>query len=574
MDADLRAMQRAMTAYKIRRNFVSPSNRLLPELFARVFAFLAEEEPAGDKENTMGILGWILVTHVCRRWRQIAIDHASLWQRIPLVMGVRWTEEFLARSRTAPLVFLGVQAQITLPLIHLMGEHLFRTKGLHITVYSGTVSEALALVLSGSADMMEVLEISTVNAHHPPRPPTLLPKSLLDHSAPRLRSLSLRHNMRYIFSARSHILSNLVSLDIRMQSIPNADRSSLDELLGALEHMPVLESLTIVDCLQSPPIMMSADRVVKLGALTSLRLQDNTVNCCLVLRNLEAATGAALSLSVERATSAEQLQNLFQVTARYLRVGPKALDLPILKLALLSEEFLTEMPTFLEEEAFDYYVVMQAWRHIDRSEPQPLWDLTDADISLSIQLRDEAEGYNLVPDLCREMVASRLEEFMLLVSDDEHEMNNLWSTSTWRDVMSPATGLQDILVHAAPGKSLISALNPRSSLGTLDSQANSSIPAHVFLPRLERLSLYRVEWMHGISQLSVAEPDPRESLSARKLAGYPLKEWIGCESIMPDEWVDRIEDTVLTVHWDDAVAEEMTDRWVCQNMCTTLYSEC
>ncbi|TFY59338.1 hypothetical protein EVG20_g7828 [Dentipellis fragilis] len=44
-------------------------------------------------------LGWIVITHVCHRWRQVAINSASLWSYLSLALGVRWAEEMLRRAK-------------------------------------------------------------------------------------------------------------------------------------------------------------------------------------------------------------------------------------------------------------------------------------------------------------------------------------------------------------------------------------------------------------------------------------------------------------------------------------------
>ena len=52
---------------------------LLPELLSRIFCFHALEELPQFKVGTRSSkLGWIGVTHVCRHWRQVALNDSSL----------------------------------------------------------------------------------------------------------------------------------------------------------------------------------------------------------------------------------------------------------------------------------------------------------------------------------------------------------------------------------------------------------------------------------------------------------------------------------------------------------------
>ena len=62
-----------------RRNALVPISLLPPEILARVFHLIVLEEPPISGGRS---LGWIRVTHVCRHWRQVALDDSSLWARI------------------------------------------------------------------------------------------------------------------------------------------------------------------------------------------------------------------------------------------------------------------------------------------------------------------------------------------------------------------------------------------------------------------------------------------------------------------------------------------------------------
>ncbi|KAI0268901.1 hypothetical protein BC834DRAFT_802812, partial [Gloeopeniophorella convolvens] len=50
-----------------------------------------------------GDIGWIKFTHVCRKWRQVALAYSSVWGDISLSLGPKWTEEMISRSRGIPL---------------------------------------------------------------------------------------------------------------------------------------------------------------------------------------------------------------------------------------------------------------------------------------------------------------------------------------------------------------------------------------------------------------------------------------------------------------------------------------
>ncbi|VDC03015.1 unnamed protein product [Peniophora sp. CBMAI 1063] len=89
--------------------------RMLPdETLSHVFAWAQVIDPhASAMDHTLGRrapkfrfkLGWIHVSFVDRRWRCVAIDEATLWTEIDGRLGLRWTTEFLNRSKDTLLSF-------------------------------------------------------------------------------------------------------------------------------------------------------------------------------------------------------------------------------------------------------------------------------------------------------------------------------------------------------------------------------------------------------------------------------------------------------------------------------------
>ncbi|KAI0058531.1 hypothetical protein BV25DRAFT_1788805, partial [Artomyces pyxidatus] len=98
----------ALLAVYTRRNALLPVHILPPEILARIFQFLTIMDQPGDitrvKTKRLVSLGWIAsVTHVYRHWRQVALDTPRLWGRVSLRLGSRWSDEMIARSKSAPL---------------------------------------------------------------------------------------------------------------------------------------------------------------------------------------------------------------------------------------------------------------------------------------------------------------------------------------------------------------------------------------------------------------------------------------------------------------------------------------
>ncbi|KAA1470096.1 hypothetical protein DENSPDRAFT_870733 [Dentipellis sp. KUC8613] len=71
------------------------------EILVLIFSDLLLSSPPRKKEAGIE-LGWIRVTHVCRRWREVAVSAALLWTRIT-DLGPEWTRVSLERAGNAPL---------------------------------------------------------------------------------------------------------------------------------------------------------------------------------------------------------------------------------------------------------------------------------------------------------------------------------------------------------------------------------------------------------------------------------------------------------------------------------------
>src|SRR5882672_6382746 len=77
VDQDIDAAKRLILSILTRRNMLIPISILPAEILARIFHFSV----AGASFLRSNRPGWVSVTHVCRRWRQIALDDSTLWTR-------------------------------------------------------------------------------------------------------------------------------------------------------------------------------------------------------------------------------------------------------------------------------------------------------------------------------------------------------------------------------------------------------------------------------------------------------------------------------------------------------------
>jgi hypothetical protein len=269
-----------------RRNALVPISLLPPEILARIFHLLVLEEPPLSGGQS---LGWIRVTHVCRHWRQVALDDLSLWARIwGVPKNTKWISEMLARAKSAPLdiEFNAVTAEALL----MISSHLSHTRQLrfHTSCMSMHPTENVRGIYSCEAPALEHFEF-TVNAYH-----TITFRDMLFKGhAPRLRTFALsRVVIPWSFIPRGQ----LTQLKI---ASPNEDLYSpgdLNQLIDLLVNCPALEILELDSCLPSQLTELPHGRTIHLPHLSRLRLCGSTSRIMNMLKMLKLPSSTTLHL--------------------------------------------------------------------------------------------------------------------------------------------------------------------------------------------------------------------------------------------------------------------------------------
>ncbi|KAI0831783.1 hypothetical protein BC628DRAFT_1311209, partial [Trametes gibbosa] len=179
------------------------------------------------------------ITHVCRHWRDIALDAPVLWTRIALKHpeGVR---TFLDRSKALPLnVSLSTDQLPIVATVRSLTAEIHRTRVLKVCIPPSLALDVVAKKLMKATPQLEELWIEKLPAPRGVRRPH--PSALLDYpvefdGAPLLRSLSLRGmNLPYLPKGPSALTN--ISLEELLPS-PSV-------LLDLLERSPSLERLRI-----------------------------------------------------------------------------------------------------------------------------------------------------------------------------------------------------------------------------------------------------------------------------------------------------------------------------------------
>ncbi|KAI0041212.1 hypothetical protein FA95DRAFT_1611198 [Auriscalpium vulgare] len=222
----------------VEQHALFPFDRLYPDILAIIFTHLRDIDPPEkntyDDHNYRAITprsGWITVTYVCRRWRQVALEWVTLWSDIDLErLGRRWAAEFAVRAQHAPI---SIQYKKFLKLgyrdwvVRFLNENMWRTQSLDI----GGRPEALA-TLNSHAPLLHTIQIVTEFD-------SAVPDSFLGGCTPALRHCRFQARLAPAKSWASPLFSRLTSLHIQ-------HFQPVDDILDLLEHLTELESMSLI----------------------------------------------------------------------------------------------------------------------------------------------------------------------------------------------------------------------------------------------------------------------------------------------------------------------------------------
>ncbi|KAI0046285.1 hypothetical protein FA95DRAFT_1401684 [Auriscalpium vulgare] len=277
-----------------------PATRLPPEILSYIFSILSSiyQPPYAKK----GGLGWLTATHICQRWRSIALEDPSLWASsivVPFPLGARWTEVFLFRSQGTPLSITKPSDYSPSLRSPTRAELAFLTANLARTQALCLDADDVQLrALCSPAPLLHTLDITYLMAGiYRMRPgaliklPPILPEGLLGGAtgAPALRHLRVETQGPLPWT--SPLLAGLKSLDLRHRSRPVVG-AEVTDMFTALGGMPALEQLALQ--LQLCAHETAPQPVVALAALRELALQTTVASACHILARVALPATASV----------------------------------------------------------------------------------------------------------------------------------------------------------------------------------------------------------------------------------------------------------------------------------------
>ncbi|KAH9043580.1 hypothetical protein EDB84DRAFT_864547 [Lactarius hengduanensis] len=251
-NARLEAATMVTVLMKLRHNSGCAVTALPPELLSYVFSMnLLSDRPGLVNGNYS--LGWISVTQVCHRWREIALTTPTLWRYLDFTcMSRRWCLEMLRRSGNCSLdvalriasssglcpapTSLDVARELMSP------EYSARLAGLRLDIISRTKCDVESLIhsLQQSAPRLEYLALQHTSWE-------LATISSFTSRLPSLRRLRLSNV--FLSPWISPIFTSLQELDIHLspRRLPRSNDALLTygEMSTILSRMPELQRLAL-----------------------------------------------------------------------------------------------------------------------------------------------------------------------------------------------------------------------------------------------------------------------------------------------------------------------------------------
>lgn len=314
IDHEIQRLSCRVCSLKSRRNSLCSVSRLPPEVLSEVFLVFAEQLQAQERFKVN--FKWITVSHVCRLWRDIALQHGCLWGTIDMTRPDR-TRVFVDRSKGAPLAiresFPGSLAELPLPL----ADPSYRYRELHLRAKEGQLGPNIVQVLNSPihAPVLESLVLEVSDSY----PEYTLPPTIFNYKAPALTRLQLQ-NVR--FGWPTSLFPSLTHLSIHHCGNTNPPGPSVSQVLTTLRNMPRLEHLRLADqTLFEQPLPFNDPSTeelpsVSLPHLETLQLFGTMYDCTTLVSYLAPSSFVNLAIhctSVENVSGIRTLMDFVKV---------------------------------------------------------------------------------------------------------------------------------------------------------------------------------------------------------------------------------------------------------------------
>lgn len=303
--AIIREEQRGIAASSRIVNSVRPVAKLLPEILSEIFIHVAvdpfsytttkysEFAPVvNNGRATVGPYSWIVITHVCHRWREAALRSPRLWSFVYLGPKEQ-VQEFLKRSGQAPLRIRPWMIPNSRGVVPMWGQEGLRHLKASLLAYSLRLVlaevhriETMSLTLAGP--VLERVFGEFKDGFHAPRLESLtftslgeqaFPNILTKCHLPRLTHVNIQG---YVIPWQSPFLrvGSITSLVLHQTQFMTMSlvQDTIRNLLDVLSHLPRLEKLDISHGYVSHSDSLQGMPTAHLPCLKRLKMSSAAVN--------------------------------------------------------------------------------------------------------------------------------------------------------------------------------------------------------------------------------------------------------------------------------------------------------
>lgn len=294
INCEIQVLEDSIRESKCRRNALVPISRLPPEVLSLIFSLLSFS--AAHNKSDRHVSSLLRVTHVCRLWRDTALNCPHPWSHINFTKLSRVViTEMLSRAKMAPLHLeakIDYKNKTQLAFFkQQLKAHISHTRQLSLSEQFQTVLERFI----SSAPALEFLSLADLSSH--PDRPMDVPAALFNNTGPKLAGLEL---YRCDISWKSPLLRGLRSL--RIWGPVRQARPPLKDWLDALDEMSQLETLILHNA--SPicctAIISEPQRTITLPFLTQFEITACVLDCVLALAHLVLPALTLLSVDIPR----------------------------------------------------------------------------------------------------------------------------------------------------------------------------------------------------------------------------------------------------------------------------------
>lgn len=262
-------------------NALNPACNLPVEIIGKIFVTLRNmiRETLGAATGKSRLQSsWIVVTHVCRYWRAVALGWKTLWTTLPSI-GTAFTPIALARTNGAPISIEAIiSSNLSAKVVKNLLAHSGRLSSIELVSHPSPTGsppslQEVFLGCEGFPLLEEVfLKIQSDYDFKLPFSQNCSPS--LKHLTIKASSFSGWENMAFGRNMQSLILRG-------EQGVLGGERPTLHESLDMMAAMPLLQELDTAHLLPEPPgqtpqSLPSSSTPAILPQLAVLTLQDNS----------------------------------------------------------------------------------------------------------------------------------------------------------------------------------------------------------------------------------------------------------------------------------------------------------